>query len=74
MGYSTPDTAIYLISLSYEARGDDAAQLSIVQEQFPLFWEHPGVAGVTLWGYIEGEMWRNEGHLLTAGGEERPAL
>src|SRR5690606_41862103 len=24
--------------------------------------------------YVEGQMWRNEAHLLTSGGAERPAL
>lgn len=53
---------------------DDAQQLKIYQEQFPLFWEHPVVKGVTLWGYVEGEIWKRNAYLLRADGTERPAL
>jgi endoglucanase len=55
-------------------RGDDATQLAIYKEQFPYFWEHPSVKGITLWGYVENEMWRNEAYLLSSEGVERPAL
>ena len=36
------------------ARTNDQEQLSIMQTQFPLFYNHPSVAGITLWGYVVG--------------------
>ena len=43
---------------------------------FPLFWEHPAVRGVTIWGYVQGFHWRNQqgDWLLYQNGGERPAL
>ncbi len=53
---------------------DDQQQKQIYKEQFPLFWEHSGVQGVTLWGYIQGEIWKSNAYLVRSGGSERPAL
>lgn len=54
----------------------DAIQLDGYQRIFPIFWEHPAVKGVTLWGYRPG-MWRTEqkAYLIEDDGvTERPAL
>ena len=68
-------TGLDIYISEYEAQGDDARQLAIFKEQFPLFWEHPSVKGVTLWGYIQGDMWRGQAYLLSSDGKtERPAL
>jgi GH35 family endo-1,4-beta-xylanase len=40
---------------------------------FPVFYEHPQVKGVTLWGYIYGSTWRT-GTGLIRNGQPRPAL
>jgi endo-1,4-beta-xylanase len=53
---------------------DDNAQLLKYQTQFKALWEHPGVTGITLWGYIEGRMWKTNGYLVRKDGTERPAL
>jgi len=53
---------------------DDNVQLSLYQRIFPLFWEHPGVTGITLWGYIQGQLWVSNAFLLRSNGTERPAL
>ncbi|HEY8511810.1 MAG TPA: endo-1,4-beta-xylanase [Cyclobacteriaceae bacterium] len=58
----------------YDVRGTNSKQLDIYRKQFPVMWAHPAVKGITLWGYIQGQMWRDEAHLLTSGGTERPAL
>jgi len=59
------------------ANGDDdqVAQLMDYQRIFPLVYEHPGVIGVTLWGYRPG-MWRdNQGATLAfEEGEEKLAF
>lgn len=53
----------------------DAEQLAGYQRVFPVFWQHPGVRGVTLWGFRPG-LWREKegANLLRADGSERPAL
>ncbi|NIJ78331.1 endo-1,4-beta-xylanase [Xanthomonas campestris] len=53
----------------------DAQQLADYQRVFPVFWEHPGVRGITLWGFLPG-LWRDKeaAYLIRADGTERPAL
>jgi endo-1,4-beta-xylanase len=55
---------------------NDEVQVANYQRVFPLFWEHPAVKGVTIWGYVQGFHWRNaQGDwLLYQNGGERPAL
>lgn len=53
---------------------NDAKQLKIYKEQFPIFWESPAVKGITLWGYIQDRIWRKDAYLLRTNGTERPAL
>ncbi|MEY2935000.1 MAG: hypothetical protein RL033_5749, partial [Pseudomonadota bacterium] len=54
---------------------EDPDQLAEYQRLFPLFWDHPSVQGVTIWGYRPG-MWRTpQGAILAHdGGAERPAF
>ncbi|MCD9032354.1 endo-1,4-beta-xylanase [Luteimonas sp. Y-2-2-4F] len=54
---------------------DDATQLRDYQRIFPVFWEHPAVEGITLWGFRRG-LWRDEqgAYLIRDDGSERPAL
>ena len=51
-------------------------QLAAYQRIFPVFWEHPAVKGVTIWGYVQGNHWRNQqgAWLKYLNGGERPAL
>ncbi|PPU74225.1 MULTISPECIES: endo-1,4-beta-xylanase [Xanthomonas] len=53
----------------------DAQQLADYQRVFPIFWEHPAVRGITLWGFRPG-LWRDKeaAYLLRGDGSERPAL
>jgi len=55
-----------------EIRGGDSEQLRIYQDLFPIIWENS--AGVTLWGYIQGQMWRGEAYLVSSSGSHRPAM
>ena len=60
-------------------KADDQIQLKRYQEQFPIMWEADYVAGVTLWGYIYGSTWVDDGAEkgasgLIKNGVERPAL
>lgn len=54
---------------------DDAVQLASYQRVFPVFWKHPAVEGMTLWGFRRG-LWRDEqgAYLIREDGSERPAL
>jgi endo-1,4-beta-xylanase len=58
---------------------EDDVQLANYKRIFPVFWEHPAVKGVTLWGYGQNTHWRRtSGDWLMWGGEslgaQRPAL
>lgn len=55
-------------------QANDAEQLRVMQSQFPMFWSHPAVAGITLWGYVSGATWKPNTGLLSASGQPRPAL
>ncbi len=56
------------------ARTNDQEQLQIMQAQFPLFYNHPSVAGITLWGYVVGSTWVNGSGLIQSNGTPRPAM
>lgn len=53
---------------------DDNTQVQNYQTYFPLFWENPGVKGITLWGYVQGATWKQYAYLITSNNAERPAL
>lgn len=65
---------IYVTEMDIDGLSDDE-QLASYQRVFPVFWEHPGVRGVTLWGYRPG-LWREKegAALVRDNGRERPAL
>jgi endo-1,4-beta-xylanase len=64
---------IYVSELDLEA-SDDEVQLAHYQRVFPLLWEHEAVAGVTLWGYRAGRIWKRNAFLVDWFEDERPAL
>lgn len=53
----------------------DEVQLADYQRIFPVFWDHPAVIGVTLWGWRPG-LWRTRqgAFLVREDGSHRPAL
>lgn len=53
---------------------NDADQQDEYEELFPVLWEHPGVQGITLWGYKQGQIWREDAYLIRSNGTKRPAL
>jgi endo-1,4-beta-xylanase len=55
---------------------NDEVHVANFQRIFPTFWEHPGVKGITMWGYVRNNHWRNaQGDwILYENGGERPAL
>ena len=72
--YATTGLPIYFTELDIDGRTDEV-QLAEYQRIFPLFWEHPAVKGITLWGYLPGH-WRTDqgAYLAYANGAERSAL
>ena len=52
----------------------EAGQLANYQNAFPVYWNHPAVAGITLWGYVEGQTWSTGTGLLNSNGTERSAM
>lgn len=53
----------------------DTVQLNEYKRVFPLFWEHPAIKGVTMWGYRPGH-WRTAqgAPLVYANGAEKAAM
>lgn len=52
----------------------DADQKNKYEELFPVLWSHPGVKGITLWGYKQGQIWRENAYLIRSNGTDRPAF
>jgi endo-1,4-beta-xylanase len=72
--YATLGLDVFASELDIVGPGGDAGQLAKYQDVFPGFWEHSSVKGITLWGYIVGQTWRDGTGLVTTGGAERPAM
>jgi chitodextrinase len=72
--YATLGLDVFASELDIIGPGGDAGQLAKYQDVFPGFWEHPAVKGITLWGYIVGQTWRDGTGLVTTAGVERPAM
>jgi len=53
---------------------DDNTQLQLYKKVFPVLWTSPAVKGITLWGYLEGQMWQSTCYLVHIDGTPRPAL
>jgi endo-1,4-beta-xylanase len=53
---------------------DDTRHQQQFASLFSMFWEHPAVRGVTVWGHNEGAMWRKNGYLVRKDGSDRPAM
>lgn len=65
---------IYITELDIDGN-DDAVQLASYQRIFPVFYEHPAVKGITLWGFNRGHWRTAQGAWLAYdNGAERPAL
>ena len=60
------------LDLSYES---DDAQLAAYKSLFPVLWESPYVAGVTIWGYVYGKTWEQGKYSgLIRDDADRPAF
>lgn len=57
-----------------ESNTNDAVQSTSYQTHFPVYWDHPSVAGITLWGYVTGATWIGGTGLMSSSGVEKPAM
>ena len=48
---------IHITELDIVANPNEAAQKTYLQNFFTIAWEHPHVAGITMWGYVQGSTW-----------------
>ncbi|WP_133274298.1 endo-1,4-beta-xylanase [Hymenobacter radiodurans] len=71
---ATSGLPLYITEFDVDGLQDDV-QLAEYQRVFPLFYEHPAVKGITLWGYRPGH-WRTAqgAYIAYENGAERPAL
>ncbi|WP_437540652.1 endo-1,4-beta-xylanase [Sorangium sp. So ce367] len=53
---------------------NDNRQKQIMEEQFTMYWNHPSVQGITLWGYIVGTTWRENTGIQYDDNRMRPAM
>jgi hypothetical protein len=59
---------------SEDNNNNGAVQSTSYQTHFPVYWEHPSVVGVTLWGYVTGATWIGGTGLTSNTGVEKPAM
>lgn len=55
-------------------QANDSLQLISYKKSFPVFWEHPAVAGITLWGYVSGTTWMAGTGIVSREGVENPSM
>jgi len=71
----TAQTGLPVFITEYDLNiADDNRQHDVMQSQFTMFWNDPNVAGITIWGYIEGATWETNSGLMSSSGTMRPAM
>lgn len=63
---------MYITELDIDI-ADDAQQKAQYEKIFPIMWEAPYCAGVTIWGFIHGSTWVDNSGIVK-NGVERPAM
>jgi GH35 family endo-1,4-beta-xylanase len=58
----------------FDQAGTESKQQQVYSSLIPVAWEHPHVAGITLWGYIEGQTWITGSGILNSNGTDRAAM
>jgi len=57
--YGLTGLPMHITEMDLDANPTEATQSSQYNALFPVAWAHPHVAGMTLWGYVQGFTWRN---------------
>jgi len=66
---------IYITELDLKGKPEsEANQMTSYKTSFPIYWNHPAVAGITLWGYVEDATWAAGTGILNSNGTERSAM
>lgn len=72
--YASTGLDVYISELDITGGGTEAGQAAKYQELFPVMWNHSSVKGITLWGYIVGQVWRDGTGLINSNGSKRQAM
>ena len=66
---------VYVTELDMKGKTvSEAGQLTSYKTAFPVYWNHPAVAGITLWGYVEGATWATNTGILNSNGTKRSSM
>lgn len=66
---------VYVTELDMKGKTvSEAGQQTSYKTAFPVYWNHPAVAGITLWGYVEGATWAEGTGIFNSNGTERSAM
>ncbi|MEA5256200.1 endo-1,4-beta-xylanase [Arcicella aquatica] len=61
---------IHITEFDQPANPNETKQRDVFSRLIPVAWEHPRVAGITLWGYVQGTTWINGNGQSGAGGTD----
>ena len=68
-------TGLPILISEYDiASADDNTQATKIKDHITVMWNHPAVAGITIWGYLNGATWISNSGLLNSSGTERPSM
>jgi endo-1,4-beta-xylanase len=68
-------TGLPILISEYDiASADNNTQATRYKDHITTMWNHPAVAGITIWGYLMGATWISNSGILNTDGTERPAL
>ncbi len=72
--YTLTGLPMHITEMDIDANANETTQLNQYKALFSVAWEHPQVAGITLWGYVQGLTWRNGNGTTGAGGTDSGIL
>jgi len=61
---------IHITEFDQAASPDETKQKNVYATLIPVAWEHPHVAGITLWGYLQGTTWISGNKLAGPAGTD----
>ncbi len=64
------ETGLPLFITEYDiGEANDESQKNVIAQQIPFLWETEWIAGITIWGYIDGATWRDNTGLMKPNGD-----
>ncbi|MFO7867791.1 MAG: endo-1,4-beta-xylanase [Bacteroidales bacterium] len=72
--WNSTNLPIHISEIDVAADPNEELQRSQFANFISSAWEHEHVAGITLWGYIVGQTWRDETGIQYEDGTDRPAM